>query len=438
MGLELALFGLLAILAVVSAAAMIFQKNAVHSAIFLILNFGCVALLFLMLDAPFISMVQIAVYAGAIMVLFLFVIMLLGAEQTSDVGTAPLSWLPGVATILGVSLLLAIATPLLITGGLGLPEAPGADPQIRIVHAANTADPVDITVGETTIEDVRFGDTTSFSEFEAGDTNVTITDADGTVVFEDTVTFAEDAVLTVVAYGQVTESGNTLALAGVPNVLAVDQTEVASFNVLNVAVEGDVSLVDLGSDRDLDIDDGEIVDAVLATDIGYGELAAAFTLPERRYNLRFVQETADGEFQIIGLSNQRLTVEEGTERTLILTPDYDATADGDGTFRNRVFDSELNIQDAFGSPGDIGGLLFIDYLLPVNLVGFLLLVSLVGVIVLTRPEGIQSKRRSTINRRRKVSRPLVSVISQQTGRDVVVDTPKLDAPDTPSNNDDDA
>lgn len=438
MGLELALFGLLAILAVVSAAAMIFQKNAVHSAIFLILNFGCVALLFLMLDAPFISMVQIAVYAGAIMVLFLFVIMLLGAEQTSDVGTAPLSWLPGVATILGVSLLLAIATPLLITGGLGLPEAPGADPQIRIVHAANTADPVDITVGETTIEDVRFGDTTSFSEFEAGDTDVTITDANGTVVFEDTVTFVEDAVLTVVAYGQVTESGNTLALAGVPNVLAVDQTEVASFNVLNVAVEGDVSLVDLGSDRDLDIDDGEIVDAVLATDIGYGELAAAFTLPERRYNLRFVQETDDGEFQIIGLSNQRLLVEEGTERTLILTPDYDATADADGTFRNRVFDSELNIQDAFGSPGDIGGLLFIDYLLPVNLVGFLLLVSLVGVIVLTRPEGIQSKRRSTINRRRKVSRPLVSVISQQTGRDVVVDTPKLDAPDTPSNNDDDA
>jgi hypothetical protein len=48
--------------------------------------------------------------------------------------------------------------------------------------------------------------------------------------------------------------------------------------------------------------------------------------------------------------------------------------------------------------------------------------------VLTRPQGLTTARRSTINRRRKVSRPLVSVIAQQTGSDVVVDTPKLDKP----------
>jgi hypothetical protein len=52
--------------------------------------------------------------------------------------------------------------------------------------------------------------------------------------------------------------------------------------------------------------------------------------------------------------------------------------------------------------------------------------------MLTRPTGPDfSKRRATRNRRRKVSRPLVSVISQQTGRDVVSDTPRLNQPDTP-------
>ncbi|MEL6308827.1 MAG: NADH-quinone oxidoreductase subunit J [Chloroflexota bacterium] len=429
MGLELALFGLLALIAVVSAAAMIFQENAVHSALFLILNFGCVALLFLMLDAPFIAMVQIAVYAGAIMVLFLFVIMLLGAEQTSDTGTETLKWLPAAATILGVSLLVSLATPLLISGGLALPDAPGEDPQVRLVHAANAADPVTITIGENEpIDGVRFGDTTNFFGLDAGDYPVTIADADGEVIFDNVVALEADQVVTVVAYGQ-----DEVSLAFVPNVLAVNDEDVATFNVLNIAVDAPVSLVDLGSDRELDVADGEITDAVLATDIGYAELAAAFTLPDRRYNLRFVQEI-NGDFEIIGLSGQMLDVEEGTERTLILTPDFESTANAEGNYRSQVFDSELNIQDPFGSPGDIGGLLFIDYLLPVNLVGFLLLVALVGVIVLTRPEGIQSKRRSTVNRRRKVSRPLVSVISQQTGSDVVVDTPKLDAPE-PSDDD---
>jgi hypothetical protein len=50
------------------------------------------------------------------------------------------------------------------------------------------------------------------------------------------------------------------------------------------------------------------------------------------------------------------------------------------------------------------------------------------VIVLTRPEMLAVPRRSSINRRRKVSRPLVNVISQQTGQDVLADTPKLEDP----------
>lgn len=79
------LFYPLALLAIGAAIGMLRSKDAVHSALFMILNFITIAVLYILLDAPFISMVQITVYAGAIMVLFLFVIMLLGAEQLRGV-----------------------------------------------------------------------------------------------------------------------------------------------------------------------------------------------------------------------------------------------------------------------------------------------------------------------------------------------------------------
>lgn len=74
-------FMLLAVIAVGSALGMLLSRDAVHSALFLVLNFITIAVFYLVLNAPFIAMVQITVYAGAIMVLFMFVIMLLGAER---------------------------------------------------------------------------------------------------------------------------------------------------------------------------------------------------------------------------------------------------------------------------------------------------------------------------------------------------------------------
>jgi NADH-quinone oxidoreductase subunit J len=80
MSLDLILFLVLALVAIATAMGMLISRNAVYSALFLVLNFVTVAVFFLLLGAPFIAMAQITVYAGAIMVLFLFVIMLLGAE----------------------------------------------------------------------------------------------------------------------------------------------------------------------------------------------------------------------------------------------------------------------------------------------------------------------------------------------------------------------
>ncbi|MBP6673264.1 MAG: NADH-quinone oxidoreductase subunit J [Bacteroidetes bacterium] len=77
MTFEQGVFYFLAGITVFSAVMMLLQRNPVNSALYLILNFFCLGGLYLTLNAQFIAMVHILVYAGAIMVLFLFVIMLL-------------------------------------------------------------------------------------------------------------------------------------------------------------------------------------------------------------------------------------------------------------------------------------------------------------------------------------------------------------------------
>jgi len=79
--MEILIFSILAIVAVVCSIMVICQKNPVASALFLIATMVSLAILFLLLNAPFLAVIQIIVYAGAIMVLFLFVIMLLNLRR---------------------------------------------------------------------------------------------------------------------------------------------------------------------------------------------------------------------------------------------------------------------------------------------------------------------------------------------------------------------
>ncbi|HET9908103.1 MAG TPA: NADH-quinone oxidoreductase subunit J [Anaerolineales bacterium] len=110
MTLDLILFLVLALIAVASALGMLLSRNAVYAALFLVLNFVTVAVFYLLLGAPFIAMAQITVYAGAIMVLFLFVIMLLGAESLPGISNWRNVWFP--ATL--AAILFAEAAYLLI------------------------------------------------------------------------------------------------------------------------------------------------------------------------------------------------------------------------------------------------------------------------------------------------------------------------------------
>ncbi len=122
MTVELILFIALAIIAVVAALAMITSDNAVYSALFLVLNFAVVSVFYLVLNAPFIAMVQITVYAGAIMVLFMFVIMLLGAEKLSGTNRQ-FPWQQPVAVLLGLALLVVAGVGLVTRGGGVAPAA---------------------------------------------------------------------------------------------------------------------------------------------------------------------------------------------------------------------------------------------------------------------------------------------------------------------------
>lgn len=458
--MELILFFMFGGLAVIFAMGMLLSKNAVHSALFLIGNFGSVAFLFVMLEAPFISMVQIAVYAGAIMVLFLFVIMLLGAEETSDT-TRSFRWLTGVATTLILALLSAFAIPMVL-GGLNLPESEGNQPLVRVAHGANTPGvaSVDVTLSSSALDEplilqgLGTGDVTRFASIPAGTYTVEVTMSEGIeapvdsngrtldtsipMLLPQTITLAPDDRITVLAHGTFDWNDKTfMDMSSIANDLTAPPPNQARFVVYNTYTDETLTLIDLGPNQVVDTrqrtftnEDGEevqqtvISDAIILADIQPNTVSEFATFQEGTYDLAFINE----DFEIVTtIFGYRVTAD--TENTLILVAEALPTG-----ARPRVLDREQTAlttpTDAqFGSPIGVGRMLFTDYLLPVNLVGFLLLVGLIGVIVLHRPEG--QKRERPAHRRRKVSRPLVSVISQQTGSDLVHQSLKLDPPEEP-------
>ena len=109
--MELIVFVLASAMMLIGASGVITRRNPVHAALSLVLTLFGVAVHFVALEAYFLAAVQIIVYAGAIVVLFLFVIMLLGVDKAEDLHTEPLvaqRWLAGIAG-LGLLGLLVIA-----------------------------------------------------------------------------------------------------------------------------------------------------------------------------------------------------------------------------------------------------------------------------------------------------------------------------------------
>ena len=126
------IFYLFAAVAVTASLMVVLGRNPMHSVLLLIVSFAALAALYIGLDAPFAAVVQIIIYAGAIMVLFLFVVMLLNAHREDDVVTprtvrGPLRAGVVLAVVLVAELGWAIVKATGTRGGLPAPE-PGVDP----------------------------------------------------------------------------------------------------------------------------------------------------------------------------------------------------------------------------------------------------------------------------------------------------------------------
>lgn len=101
-------FTVAAITVVVGAIGVIVARNPVHSALMLVMTLFGIAVLYVLQEAHFLAAVQVIVYAGAIVVLFLFVIMLLGVDKSETIEVDPIRGQRFVAPLVGVSMALAV------------------------------------------------------------------------------------------------------------------------------------------------------------------------------------------------------------------------------------------------------------------------------------------------------------------------------------------
>jgi NADH-quinone oxidoreductase subunit J len=142
---ESVLFYAFAGVAVVTSALVIGQRNPMHSVLLLVASFAMISGLYVLLDAPFIAVTQIIVYAGAIMVLFLYVVMLVNRpqEDASEWDRAHPLRQPGVARFgagLAIVLVLQLAWALLRTGSVRVAVAgQGGDESVSSVAAIGRA-----------------------------------------------------------------------------------------------------------------------------------------------------------------------------------------------------------------------------------------------------------------------------------------------------------
>jgi NADH-quinone oxidoreductase subunit J len=107
-------FYILAVLILVSTGLAVTRRNMVHSVVYLVFSFFGTALLFYLFGAPFLAALEVIIYAGAIMVLFLFIVMMLRADAPREHLFPVRQWIPAASIgviYLGVGLLIVLNDP---------------------------------------------------------------------------------------------------------------------------------------------------------------------------------------------------------------------------------------------------------------------------------------------------------------------------------------
>ncbi len=119
--MELVVFVIASAMVLVGALGVVLRSNPVHAALSLVLTLFGIAVHFVAMEAHFLAAVQVIVYAGAIVVLFLFVIMLLGVDKSEDLTVEPFPIQRPLAIVIGVSLA-ALVSAAAIRASDRLPE----------------------------------------------------------------------------------------------------------------------------------------------------------------------------------------------------------------------------------------------------------------------------------------------------------------------------
>ena len=125
--LHLILFSVFALICVAGAVNLLLQTHPINSALSLVVVMGSLAVEYLLLGAEFVAAVQVIVYAGAIMVLFVFVIMLLNAGEEEHTQGSRVSWLLGIPGVLAVTAMVCWALLRSESGSVALGGVPQAD-----------------------------------------------------------------------------------------------------------------------------------------------------------------------------------------------------------------------------------------------------------------------------------------------------------------------
>jgi len=126
MTLSLLFFVLIGAISLAAAVGVISSSHPVHSALFLLAHFVTLAVLYITLEAQFLAAIQVIIYAGGIVILILFVIMLIGSERIENQAEHR-SWTPYVGIALGIVLLGGLAVSL-------LQSFAGVDPSASLVQ----------------------------------------------------------------------------------------------------------------------------------------------------------------------------------------------------------------------------------------------------------------------------------------------------------------
>jgi NADH-quinone oxidoreductase subunit J len=127
--MPLLVFMVIGTIAVAASILVVAMRNPVHSALFLLLTFLCVAVLFVIKAAEFVAAVQVLVYAGGVMVLFLFVVMLINYRHLPEERMVSKVWLGGI----GVGLAIFVLFVSLVRNGAYADQAPDASRKLSTV-----------------------------------------------------------------------------------------------------------------------------------------------------------------------------------------------------------------------------------------------------------------------------------------------------------------